>query len=108
MLKYCYEKKNTFEMTRAGQAKNRTNIKPLRSSCILPFSQMVIRPDGKVSLCCCDPLGKVTLGDLTKNLIIDVWNSNSYWDIRKSILNGRKNLSLCNRCDYMSLSETRA
>jgi radical SAM protein with 4Fe4S-binding SPASM domain len=101
-------KKNAIEMTRAGEAKNRTNIKPLRSSCILPFSQMVIRPDGKASLCCNDALGKVTLGDLTQSSVIEVWNSSSYWEIRKRILDGRKKLSPCDKCDYMSLSEKRA
>jgi radical SAM protein with 4Fe4S-binding SPASM domain len=101
-------KKNAIEMTRAGEAKNRTTIKPLRSSCILPFSQMVIRPDGKASLCCNDALGKVTLGDLTQSSIIDVWNSSSYWEVRKKILSGRKNLPPCDKCDYMSLSENRA
>lgn len=29
---------------------------------------MVVRPDGKVSLCCNDALGTMTLGDLTKEL----------------------------------------
>jgi radical SAM protein with 4Fe4S-binding SPASM domain len=98
-------KKNAIITTRAGEAKNRTDIKPLRSSCILPFSQMVVRPDGKVSLCCNDALGKVTLGDLTQRSVIDIWNNSSYWDIRKKILNGRKNVSPCDKCDYMPLSE---
>src|SRR3989338_5532831 len=89
--------------TRASQAKNRTKIRPLTISCLLPFTQMVIRPDGKVSLCCADALGKVTLGDVTKDRIIDIWRSDTYKEIRGLILNGRRNIPLCSGCDYISL-----
>ena len=61
-------RKNAVRRTRGGEAKNRKHIHSnLSSSCVLPFSQMVIRPDGKVSLCCQDALGKMTLGDCSKD-----------------------------------------
>ncbi|MBI3007947.1 MAG: SPASM domain-containing protein [Candidatus Omnitrophica bacterium] len=94
---------NDVLTTRAGEAKNRTTIQPLAISCLLPFTQMVIRPDGKVSLCCADALGKVTLGDVTKDRIIDIWRSDTYKEIRRLILKSRRNMALCSGCDYISL-----
>ena len=50
--------------------------------CSEPFTRMVVRPDGKISLCCFDALGKVTLGDLTRDSISEVWNSDLCWSVR--------------------------
>ena len=61
---------------------------------------MVIRPDGKVSLCCNDALGHMTLGDLNESSVTEVWNGQGYKKIRKEMqMNGRKNLNLCKNCD---------
>lgn len=84
-------KKDQVMTSRGGCAPNRTRTAPLKSSCVLPFIQMVVRPDGKASLCCNDALGKVTLGDLTKDSIYDVWNNDLYWGVRRRIAAGRKN-----------------
>jgi len=92
-------KRNEIRLTRAGQSKNRKKIKPLESSCMYPFVQMVVRPDGKISLCCNDALGKITLGDLSNESILDVWNGDEYNNVRRLILKGRNNLSLCSGCD---------
>jgi MoaA/NifB/PqqE/SkfB family radical SAM enzyme len=92
-------KKDEILSTRGGSAPNRTNIAPLKSSCYLPFAQMTVRPDGKISLCANDPLGKATLGDLTRDSISDVWNSDLYWGVRRRIAEGRKNFFLCRSCD---------
>jgi len=96
-------KKDLMRTTRGGSAPNRTKIAPLKSSCIYPFTQMVVRPDGKISLCCNDALGKATLGDLTRDSISDVWNSDLYWGVRRRIVEGRKNLFLCRSCDALEL-----
>lgn len=60
---------------------------------------MIVRPDGKVSLCCNDPLGKYSLGDLNEQSIKEVWYGEQYNTIRNKIISGRKNLDKCNRCD---------
>jgi radical SAM protein with 4Fe4S-binding SPASM domain len=64
---------------------------------------MIIRPDGKVSLCCNDPLGKNTLGDLTKETILEVWNNDRYKMVRNCLYNGRKNWKHCEFCDVFNL-----
>ena len=69
---------------------------------MLPFQQLIVRPDGKVSLCCADALGKYTMGDLNNNTIQQVWSSGKYLNIRAEMKkNGRKNLMLCNKCDQV-------
>ena len=50
-------------------------------SCILPYKQMIIRPDGKTSLCCNDPYGKNTLADVNKMTLREA--ASKYLDVTK-------------------------
>jgi hypothetical protein len=85
--------------SRGGASPNRRYVSSVRSSCMLPFCQMVVRPDGKLSLCCNDALGSVTLGDLNRETLVDAWNGRMYRDIRSQIRSGRENVGICSRCD---------
>jgi radical SAM protein with 4Fe4S-binding SPASM domain len=70
------------------------------ASCRYPFDQLVIRPDGKVSLCGNDAYGKVTLGDTNRQSLLEIWHGEDYRRLRAELAtNGRKNLPVCNRCD---------
>lgn len=89
--------------TRGGDAPNRKEkISYGDARCVLPFKQLIIRPDGKISLCCNDPLGKVTLGDLTKDKILDVWYNDAFKGVRECLYHGRKSLTHCEYCDFFS------
>ena len=101
-------KKNAIRSTRGGLARNRGKVYFLKSPCIYPFSQITIRPDGKVSLCCNDAYGNYTLGDVTKQTLSDVWNSDAYWSIRKEILKGRDRLPMCKNCDVFQIESATA
>lgn len=91
-------------LNRAGQSKNRSKNKfKLKSACMYPFEQMIVRPDGKVSLCCNDAVGKMTLGDLNKQSLIDVWNSPNYHNVRNNMLRNRKSNNLCKDCDTVMI-----
>jgi len=92
---------NQMLFSRGGQAPNRIeNLKKIKTRCSYPYLQMVIRPDGKVSLCCNDAKGVYTMGDLNESAIIDVWYSHNYKEIRQIMMDtGRKNLNLCQYCD---------
>lgn len=72
-------------------------------SCVLPFMQFVIRPSGEISLCSHDALGKVTLGDVSKQSITEVWNGEQYREVRRKLLRpfkyGRKSQEVCDGCD---------
>ncbi|MFI5361382.1 MAG: radical SAM protein [Elusimicrobiota bacterium] len=94
-------RKNTEVLTsKGGQAPNkRRSPIPIRSSCLLPFKQLVVRPDGKISLCCNDAYGKTTMGDLTKDRIVDAWNGEAFWTARRLLARGRRNIPICAGCD---------
>ena len=86
--------------TRGGDAPNRKKkVSFPNAGCIRPYTQMIIRPDGKVSLCCNDPLGKNTLGDVSQKSLLDVWYGEEFDKVRKSLLSGRGSLPHCKYCD---------
>lgn len=86
--------------SRGGDAPNRKKkVSYTNDSCLLPFRQLIVRPDGKVSLCCNDPLGKVTMGDLSKEGIMEVWYGDKFQRTRKLLSRGRGNYPHCVYCD---------
>lgn len=90
--------------TRGGSAPNRKEKEGYPEvTCAFPFQQLIIRPTGQISLCCNDALGKYTLGDLSKESILDVWQGSRYKEFRKAIAEGRKNIEICRNCDVFSL-----
>lgn len=89
---------------RGGDAPNRTDqVSYPYAKCVLPFRQLIIRPDGKVSLCCNDPLGRNTLADLNKEKIVEAWNNPKFQMVRKCLYEGRKNWQHCEFCDVFNL-----
>ena len=102
-IKFDIRKQNEVRLSRGGQAPNKLDAVSVDELCLLPYRQMVIRPDGFVSLCCNDALGKYTLGNVCDNSIEEIWNSEKYNEIRQEMeLNHRKNLMLCNKCDMVT------
>lgn len=90
--------------TRGGDAPNRKEMVSYgKERCVLPYKQLIIRPDGKVSLCCNDPLGRNTLGDLSRDSILDVWNNQRFKTVREALYKGRENWPHCIYCDNFSL-----
>lgn len=89
---------------RGGDAPNRTSSEYLSEyGCVLPFKQIIVRPDGKISLCCNDAYGKYTLGDLTEESLIDIWYGKKFESVRNSMMTGRKNWGNCRYCDSVIL-----
>ncbi len=93
-------KPNEILTSRGGNAPNRKQIPDYsKDRCILPFRQMIVRPDGKVSLCCNDAIGKYTLGDLNQESLLDVWYGPKFQMVRKCLYEGRENWGDCRHCD---------
>lgn len=64
--------------------------------CISVFQKLTVLSNGKVALCCFDYDGKAILGDLNKQTINEVWNSDEYKEIRELHLSGRGDkIKLC-------------
>lgn len=90
--------------SRGGDAPNRKEkVSYPNAKCILPFRQMIIRPDGKVSLCCNDPLGKNTLGDVTQDTLVNIWYNDRFNMVRRCLAEGRGNWKHCEYCDAFSI-----
>ena len=87
--------------TRGSAAPNRSVALPpvLPVGCTLPTRQIVVRPDGKLSLCCNDTLGTMTMGDLNESSLLDIWYSPRYDKVRERILDERAFLNVCKHCD---------
>lgn len=96
---------------RAGNAPNKSikNVKDFQRykdvGCTQPFRKMVVRPTGEVSLCCSDFYGEMTLGDIGKQSLLDIWKGKAFHEVRNTLkTTGRKNIPICRRCDVTELS----
>lgn len=90
--------------SRGGDAPNRKDKKSFADvSCIYPFQQLIIRPDGKVSLCCNDALGRSTMGDVNEESLVEIWYGERFQRIREQLLKGRGAVSHCIYCDTFNL-----
>ncbi len=97
-------KSNEILSSRGGDAPNRNDkVSYPKAKCALPYKQLIIRPDGKVSLCCNDPLGKNTLADLTKESIMEAWNNDRLKNVREHIYRGRGDWEHCKYCDAFTI-----
>ncbi len=69
------------------------------TSCIRALNHMTIRYNGDANLCCFDPFGRVSFGNVNDNTIEEIWESpkrQEYVNLHKQ---GRGNtLDLCDSC----------
>lgn len=92
--------------SRGGGSKNRKPAsRPIKALCLCLFKQFIIRPDGRISQCCNDALGKVTLGDLNTTSVEDIWRGQPFAEARRIMAEeGRGGLPLCAGCDFTGLT----
>ena len=87
---------------RAGSAPNKqATEKVIKETCLLPFTDMWIMPNGKVGLCCCDNFEVTDFGDLTTQSVRECWNSPKMRKVREDIAAGRQNYPFCKHCDFI-------
>lgn len=70
--------------------------------CERPFETMYIKWDGKAVLCCSDYKGEVVMGDVNKDSMTDIFNNKKYKVYREHLKQGKRDLPLCNKCNYES------
>lgn len=63
-----------------------------------PFRQLAIFADGKVSFCSMDHEASATLGDLSTDSIMQIWQSARLRRIRSEMMQTRLSEPLCQRC----------
>ena len=64
------------------------------------IDQIAILNDGRVTLCCLDPQGHNTIGDLKKNNLKEILNSKEYKDYIDNINKRIITKELCTKCSY--------
>ncbi len=70
----------------------------VRYPCYRQWLTFTVLWDGRVSLCCADFDGKVTLGNLRTSSIRDIWNSEAYRAVRREHLE-TGGPDICRACD---------
>lgn len=72
----------------------------LGRSCWRMWHSAVLTWDGKVAPCCFDKDAKHVLGTIKNDYIgfLDIWNTSSYTNFRKQLLEGRENIDICQNC----------
>lgn len=87
---------------RAGSAPNKTNdVKIIKETCLMPYTDMFIFPDGRMGICCCDNFEATTLADLNKTPLKEAWNSPEYQKLRRDIHTSRADYPFCKYCDFI-------
>lgn len=87
---------------RAGSAPNKkAKEKLVKETCLMPYTDIFIFPDGRMGICCCDNFEVTNLADLNNTPIWEAWNSPMYREIREKIRTGRQNYPFCKHCDFI-------
>lgn len=68
--------------------------------CLGALSQIAILHNSNVTLCCLDPKGYNTIGNLKKNTLKDILNSDEYISICTNFRKNKLSKDLCTRCLY--------
>lgn len=110
---YWKQKVDKVEIDFAGDWASQKEVKsdtslhlmniPEKNPCDSLWRDFVILFNGRVSLCCNDYEGKVIVGDLTGQGIMEVYGGNKFRYYRGMHMNNRrKELLLCNQCQKYS------
>lgn len=87
---------------RAGSAPNKMNdTRIIKETCLMPFTDMFIFPDGRMGICCCDNFEVTNLSDLSTVPLKEAWNSIEYQKLRMAMKDGRQQYNFCKFCDFI-------
>lgn len=68
-----------------------------KTICALPWTHLNFEPQGKVTPCCLTAHHKYYAGDLNKDSVEDIWNSDNMKALRKQMINGEEP-KICSKC----------
>lgn len=89
-------------LNRAGTAPNaEPEPRSLALPCILPFEEVVVTADGRVTICCQDHSFDAAVGNLNSERLQDIWYGSGLSALRAQLMKGdRSGHQLCNGCDF--------
>jgi len=70
----------------------------LSNRCFRLWTNPVVTWDGKVVPCCFDKDASHIMGDLNISTFREIWNGEKYMEFRRSLLQGREKIDICNNC----------
>lgn len=89
---------------RAGEAPNKHKEKRSlwnHMTCIMPYTDVTIFPDGTIGLCCSDVLEKTNYGNVRDESLQEIWQSEAYHKLRRVIGRDRQDYNFCKGCDFV-------
>lgn len=87
---------------RAGSAPNKqATEKVIKETCLMPYTDMWITPDGRLGICCCDNFEVTELANLNETPLAEAWNTTKYQELRNIVKDGRQNYPFCKHCDFI-------
>lgn len=68
--------------------------------CNKPFTEMAIRSNGDITMCCYDILGEKIMGNIHNNKLMDVWTGSEYKKVRQNMVKREIDSlpSVCKKC----------
>jgi radical SAM protein with 4Fe4S-binding SPASM domain len=94
-------------LNRGGTAPNgRILADPLQLPCVLPFDEVVVTADGRVTICCQDHYFEAAVGNLNDTSLQDIWYGEGFQKLRADLLrNDRTGNKFCKVCDFRGYKE---
>lgn len=89
---------NKYSRYQSDSNGNYTIKNKLLNHCWKLWHACVITWDGIIVPCCFDKDAKHRLGSLQSESFSDIWKNDRYNTFRKSLLNGRKSIDICQNC----------
>jgi radical SAM protein with 4Fe4S-binding SPASM domain len=94
-------------LNRGGTAPNGQAIAaPLALPCVLPFEEVVLTADGRVTICCQDHYFEAAVGNLTQQSMQEIWYSEGFTRLRAHLRAAdRTGNQFCQACDFKGFKD---
>ena len=89
-------------LNRGGTAPNaQPEASPLSLPCVLPFDEMVLTADGRVTICCQDHDFAHSLGNVNAQSLQEIWHGEGFERLRVHLRQGLRSAHpMCKVCDF--------
>ncbi|MCF7907809.1 MAG: SPASM domain-containing protein [Candidatus Omnitrophica bacterium] len=95
---------NIYSLLNFGEGRSYNNFarRIVSSICNYPWRTMVVLHDGRVTACCMDYNGVLSMGNVTQSTIKQIWNNQTYKKIREDFKKlDYKEYQVCRNCDLI-------
>ena len=76
---------------------------PLKQPCYYPFYKVLIDHNGDVLMCSNDWKKEKSMGNLSKDSLLNIWSNEKFIALRKKLINSDRTHKPCNVCDVNGL-----